>query len=56
MTFVRSYPSVFGEEEEIESLFAAEDDSWMLGDWLTELGWMGSLGREGGLFVTIGRV
>ena len=56
VTFVRSYPSVFGDEDEAESLFASEEDSWMLGDWLTELGWMASLGREGGLFVTIGRV
>jgi len=55
VAFVRSYPPILEEESDADGLFAPEDDSWKLGDWLTQLGWMGSLGREGGLFVTIGR-
>lgn len=55
VAFLRSYPPILEEESEADGLFAPEEDSWILGDWLTQLGWMSSLGREGGLFVTIGR-
>jgi SAM-dependent methyltransferase len=55
VAFVRSYPPVFGDEEDADKLFTPEEDSWIVGDWLTQLGWMASLGREGGLFVAIGR-
>jgi hypothetical protein len=52
--FVRSYPSaVLGDEP--EHLFAPADDNWMFEGWLAQLGWMWTLGREGGLFFTIGR-
>ncbi|PYR73124.1 MAG: 2-polyprenyl-3-methyl-5-hydroxy-6-metoxy-1,4-benzoquinol methylase [Acidobacteria bacterium] len=52
--FVRSYPSaVFGDEP--EDLFAPAHDNWTLEGWLAQLGWMFTLGREGGLFFTIGR-
>jgi len=52
--FVRSYPSaVFGDEP--EDLFAPADDNWTLEAWLAQVGWMFTLGREGGLFFTIGR-
>ena len=52
--YVRSYPSaVLGDEP--EDLFAPADDNWMLEGWLAQLGWMRRLGREGGLFFTIGR-
>ncbi len=54
VAFVRSYPNA--DLDEGASLLKPEDDAWMLGDWLTQIGWMGSLSREGGLFVTIGRV
>jgi len=53
VTFIRSYPS--SGDGEVESLLELEDDPWMLGDWMTQLGWIGSLGGEGGLFVTVGR-
>jgi len=53
--FVRSYPTMFGDDADREALFAPEDDAWVVGDWLTQLGWMGALSGEGGLFVTIGR-
>jgi SAM-dependent methyltransferase len=51
--FLRSYPSaVFGDEP--ENLFTPADDNWMFEGWLAQLGWMWTLGREGGLFFTIG--
>ena len=51
--FVRSYPSaVFGDEA--ADLFAPADDNWTLEGWLAQLGWMWTLGREGGLFFTVG--
>ena len=54
VSFVRSYPPVLNGDAPT-SLFAAEEDDWMLGDWLTQLGWMASLSQEGGLFVTVGQ-
>ncbi|HYR90127.1 MAG TPA: methyltransferase domain-containing protein [Terriglobia bacterium] len=52
--YLRAYPSaLIGEEP--EELFAPAADNWRLEGWLAQLGWMGSLGREGGLFITIGR-
>jgi SAM-dependent methyltransferase len=53
VAFVRSYPTA--DLDEGASLLEPEEDAWMLGDWLTQIGWMGSLSREGGLFVTVGR-
>ena len=35
--------------------FAPAEDNWRLEGWLAQLGWMWTLGREGGLFFTIGR-
>jgi len=54
VAFVRSYPPS-SSGREVGSLLEPEDDPWMLGDWMTQLGWISSLGGEGGLFVTIGR-
>ncbi|HKC58146.1 MAG TPA: class I SAM-dependent methyltransferase [Vicinamibacterales bacterium] len=52
--YVRSYPSaVLGDEP--GDLFAPADDNWTFEGWLAQLGWMRTLGREGGLFFTIGR-
>jgi SAM-dependent methyltransferase len=52
--FVRAYPSaVIGEEP--ENLFEPTSDNWPVEAWLAQLGWMGSLGFEGGLFMTVGR-
>jgi SAM-dependent methyltransferase len=52
--YVRTYPSaVLGDEP--DDLFTPADDNWMLEGWLAQLGWMWTLGREGGLFFTIGR-
>ena len=52
--FLRSYPSaVLGDDP--EDLFTAAVDNWGVEQWLAQLGWMCTLGREGGLFFTIGR-
>jgi SAM-dependent methyltransferase len=52
--YLRAYPSaVLGEEE--GELFAHAADNWRFEGWLAQLGWMRALGREGGLFFTIGR-
>ena len=52
--WLRTYPStMIGEEP--EDLFAPAEDAWRFEAWLAQLGWMKSLGGEGGLFVTVGR-
>lgn len=52
--YLRSYPSsVLGDEP--DELFSAAPDNWRLEGWLAQLGWMHSLGAEGGLFLTIGK-
>jgi SAM-dependent methyltransferase len=52
--FLRSYPStVLGEE--VEDLFSRAPDDWRVEAWFAQVGWMRTLGREGGLFFTIGR-
>ena len=40
---------------ESDELFIAAPDNWRFEGWLAQLGWMGTLGHEGGLFITIGR-
>jgi SAM-dependent methyltransferase len=52
--YLRTYPSLLMGEE-TENLFAADKDYWPFEAWLSQIGWMATLGREGGLFVTIGR-
>ena len=52
--YLRTYPSLLMEEERGD-LFSADDDYWPVEAWLSQIGWMATLGREGGLFVTIGR-
>ena len=52
--YLRSYPSaVLGEEP--QELFAPAPDNWRPEGWLAQLGWIFTLGHEGGLFFTIGR-
>jgi SAM-dependent methyltransferase len=52
--FVRGYPSaVLGDES--SELFRPAPDNWRVEGWLAQLGWTWTLGREGGLFFTIGR-
>ena len=52
--FLRTYPSAVFDDVSDE-LFTKAEDNWRLESWLTQLGWMFTLGREGGLFYTIGR-
>ncbi len=52
--YLRTYPSaVLGDEP--DDLFAAAADNWGFESWLAQLGWMRTLGHEGGLFFTVGR-
>jgi SAM-dependent methyltransferase len=52
--YVRAYPSALISDE-AEDLFAPAADNWPFEAWLAQLGWIGSLGHEGGLFVMVGR-
>jgi SAM-dependent methyltransferase len=52
--YVRTYPGLLIGEESGE-LFAPDGDYWSLEAWLSQLGWISSLGYEGGLFMTVGR-
>jgi len=52
--YLRSFPSTMLDDEPAD-LFAPADDDWRLESWIVQLGWMWTLSREGGLFVTIGR-
>jgi SAM-dependent methyltransferase len=54
VAYLRTYPStVFGDDS--TDLFAPADDDWCVEDWLAQLEWTRTLGREGGLFFTIGQ-
>jgi SAM-dependent methyltransferase len=52
--YLRAYPSaLLGEEP--RGLFDRAPDNWRPEGWLAQMGWMRTLGREGGLFFVIGR-
>jgi 2-polyprenyl-3-methyl-5-hydroxy-6-metoxy-1,4-benzoquinol methylase len=52
--YVRAYPSaLLGTDS--DELFVPAEDNWRVEGWLAQLGWMRSLGHEGGLFVAVGR-
>lgn len=52
--YLRAYPSaVLGDEP--GELFAPAADNWRPEGWLAQLGWIRTLGHEGGLFFTVGR-
>jgi SAM-dependent methyltransferase len=52
--YLRSYPgALLGQEQ--EDLLARAADNWQFEGWLAQLGWIRTLGKEGGLFVTVGR-
>jgi SAM-dependent methyltransferase len=52
--YVRSFPSAMLASDSDE-LFTPAGDTWGMEQWLAQIGWIQSLGHEGGLFVTIGR-
>jgi 2-polyprenyl-3-methyl-5-hydroxy-6-metoxy-1,4-benzoquinol methylase len=53
--YLRAFPSILLDDPEEDDLFAPDPDVWSLEAWIAQLGWMASLGGEGGLFVMIGR-
>jgi SAM-dependent methyltransferase len=58
VTYLRTYPSTITGEPPLEpgGLFSPADDDWGPENVLQQLGWSWTLGREGGLFVVVGRV
>ena len=52
--YLRTYPSAVFDDQP-DGLFTPAPDNWRVEGWLSQLGWMRTLGREGGLFFTIGR-
>ena len=52
--YLRTYPSAVFDDAP-EDLFTPAADNWGLENWLTQIAWVHTLGREGGLFFTIGR-
>ena len=52
--YLRTYPSAVFDDTP-DDLFTPAADNWSLEAWLTQIAWMRTLGREGGLFFTIGR-
>jgi SAM-dependent methyltransferase len=53
--FVRAYPSAQVHDDAPDDLFAPAPDAWAPERWLAQIGWMASLGHEGGLWVMVGR-
>jgi len=52
--YLRSFPSTVFDDDG-RDLFAPALDDWNFENWIAQLGWMWTLGREGGLFFAIGR-
>lgn len=57
VAYLRTYPDALIAAEPLTGgeLFTPAEDNWAAENVLSQLGWMGSLGHEGGLFVTIGQ-
>jgi SAM-dependent methyltransferase len=53
--YVRAYPSALIGEDDQQELFELAADAWRPEGWLAQIGWIGGLAHEGGLFVTVGR-
>lgn len=52
--YLRSFPSTVLEDESAD-LFAPAVDNWRIERSIAQIGWMWSLGKEGGLFLAIGQ-
>jgi SAM-dependent methyltransferase len=52
--YLRSFPSTVFDDDG-RALFTRAADDWAVENWIAQIGWMRTLGREGGLFFTIGR-
>lgn len=56
IAYIRAVPSAaLGLDDGALSLTEAEEDDWWLEDIAAQLGWIGRIGGEGGLFVMVGR-
>jgi ubiquinone/menaquinone biosynthesis C-methylase UbiE len=53
ITRLRSFPSTVIDDDP-DDLFLQAVDNWAIERWISQLGWMRTLGGEGGLFFTIG--
>jgi len=55
--FLRTYPTALigAPAVEAEELFTAAEDDWWFENLLSQIAWSTTLGREGGLFMAIGR-
>lgn len=55
--YLRSYPSALLDDgaPRGDELFSNAEDNWWPEGILAQLGWMRTLGAEGGLFIVIGR-
>jgi len=51
--YLRTFPSTVMDDD-AEDLFGPAQDDWTVERWIAQLRWMWTLGREGGLFFTIG--
>ena len=52
--YLRAFPSTVFDDDGRE-LFTAAADDWTFENWIAQIGWMRTLGREGGLFFAVGR-
>ena len=52
--YLRSFPSTVFDEDG-RDLFTPAADDWTIENWIAQIGWMRTLGREGGLFFAVGR-
>lgn len=52
--YLRAFPSTVFDDDG-RDLFAPAPDDWTVENWVAPIGWMRTLGREGGLFFAIGR-
>ena len=52
--YLRAFPSTVFDDDG-RDLFAPALDDWNVENWIAQIGWMWTLGREGGLFFAIGR-
>jgi len=52
--YLRAFPSTVFDDDG-RDLFAPALDDWSVENWIAQIGWMWTLGREGGLFFAIGR-
>jgi hypothetical protein len=51
--YLRNYPSTVPGDHP-RDLFTPAADDWSVESWLAQLGWMWTLGGEGGLFFSVG--